>query len=91
VETQYQVFVKHIVLKEYIQDTTVKTGIHERTLYNTKVDAVVKERNNKWNVRTSTWNADTKEKTSKIWVCAVNVGTGASQILTQARSSTLLL
>jgi len=46
-------FVKHHVLAKYIQDTAVKTGVHESTLYNTQVKRVVKDADT-WRIETST-------------------------------------
>lgn len=60
-------FVKHNVLAEYIQDTALKTGVHESTLYNTQVKRTSKE-GNIWRVETSTWDAATGQTTEKTWV-----------------------
>ncbi len=60
-------FVKHNVIAEYIQDTSIKTGIHERTLYNTRVKNLSKE-GNIWRLETSTWNKTTGKATEKVWV-----------------------
>jgi hypothetical protein len=60
-------FVRHNVLADYIQDTAVKTGVHESTLYNTQVKRVVKD-GNIWKIETSTWDAATRQPTEKIWV-----------------------
>ena len=46
-------FVNHRVLAEYIQDTSVKTGVHERTLYGTRVEKIEKL-GKAWQVTTST-------------------------------------
>jgi ACS family pantothenate transporter-like MFS transporter len=46
-------YVSHAVLKNYIQDTAVATGVHELTLYNTEVRKVFKE-SNFWIVETAT-------------------------------------
>ncbi|KIW60848.1 hypothetical protein, variant 2 [Exophiala xenobiotica] len=59
-------FVKHNVIAEYIQDTSIKTGIHERTLYNTRVKNLSKE-GNIWRLETSTWNKTTGKATEKVW------------------------
>ena len=46
-------YVNHQVLNEYIQDTSHKTGVHSKTLYNTRVEKISKiER--LWKVQTST-------------------------------------
>lgn len=62
--------VKHNVLKEYIQDTSVKSGVDPVTLYNTRVEHVSKV-HNKWQVQTSTLAVDTSTKNknqTNIWV-----------------------
>ena len=46
-------FVNHAVLNEYIQETSHKTGVHERTLYNTRVERISKD-GSIWRVHTST-------------------------------------
>ncbi len=46
-------YVNHRVLSEYIQDTARRSGVHERTLYDTRVEKVEK-RGKGWGVRTST-------------------------------------
>jgi len=45
--------VQHQIIKEYIQTTSIKTGVDDNTLYNTRVDSVVKQ-GHKWQVSTST-------------------------------------
>ena len=45
-------FVSHSVLKEYIQDTAIKTEVDAITKYNTEVQNVVKT-GDKWAVRTA--------------------------------------
>ena len=45
-------FVSHSVLKDYIQDTAIKTEVDAITKYNTEVQNVVKT-GNKWVVRTA--------------------------------------
>ena len=46
-------YVSHAVLKDYIQDTAVATGVHDLTLYNTEVRKVFKN-GNSWTVDTAT-------------------------------------
>ena len=46
-------FVNHRVLNEYIQDTSHKLGVHSRTVYDTRVEKVVK-RGQAWKVQTTT-------------------------------------
>jgi MFS transporter, ACS family, pantothenate transporter len=60
--------VRHNVLAEYIQDTAVKTGVHEKTVYDTEVKLVTKD-GNIWSVETSTWDVAKRETTLRTWVC----------------------
>lgn len=46
-------FVTHEVLKDYIQDTAIKTGVHKLTRYNTEVKNILKK-NGKWVIDTVT-------------------------------------
>ena len=46
-------FVNHRVLNEYIQDTSRKSGVHAKTVYNTRVEKIFKSRS-LWQVQTST-------------------------------------
>jgi hypothetical protein len=50
-------FVSHDVLKDYIQDVTISTGVHELTRYDTDVKSVIKN-DHKWNVETVTLQVD---------------------------------
>ena len=49
-------FVNHRLINDYIRDTSVKTGVHKRTVYNTRVEKIEKIEK-KWLVRTSTFEA----------------------------------
>lgn len=60
-------FVRHNVLADYIQDTAAKTGVDSITHFNTKVERVSKEHDH-WKVRTSTLDTEKLEKTTKDWV-----------------------
>jgi ACS family pantothenate transporter-like MFS transporter len=46
-------FVSHTVLGNYIQDTAVRTGVHEVTRYDTDVRGVSKS-GKSWNINTAT-------------------------------------
>lgn len=46
-------YVNHRVLNQYIQDTSYKSGVHSRTLYDTRVEKVFKS-GESWKVQTST-------------------------------------
>ncbi|KAF1918838.1 dimethylaniline monooxygenase [Ampelomyces quisqualis] len=50
-------YVSHAVLKDYIQNTAVETGVHEATRYNTVVKKVTKI-GKSWNVDTITFHAE---------------------------------
>lgn len=62
-------FVNHRVLNAYIQDTSRKTGVHERTLYGTRVEDISK-RGSVWKVRASTLaqNSGTTKTSERDWV-----------------------
>lgn len=45
-------YVNHRVLNDYIQDTSQKTGVHSKTLYNTRVETIFKS-GRLWKVQTS--------------------------------------
>lgn len=60
-------FVRHNVLASYIQDTAVKTGVHEDTLYNTAVRNVSKA-GDTWRLETATWDKTTGKATENVWV-----------------------
>ncbi|KAI1625639.1 FAD dependent oxidoreductase [Exophiala viscosa] len=71
-----QAFVRHHVLAEYIQETAVKTGVHEQTLYNTEVRQVSKD-GNVWRIQTSTWDPIKRESALNPWLFdAVVVASG---------------
>lgn len=55
-------FVSHAVLKDYIQDTAVKTGVHELTQYDTEVKNISKE-GAKWIVETATLHSNEDGRT----------------------------
>lgn len=46
-------FVNHRVLSDYIQDTSLKTGVYSSTIYRTRVERVFKS-GQVWKVQTST-------------------------------------
>jgi hypothetical protein len=46
-------FVTHDVLKDYIQDTAMKTGVHNITQYDTEVRSLSKS-GSKWDIETVT-------------------------------------
>lgn len=46
-------YVNHRVLNDYIQDTSLKTGVYSCTIYNTRVEKVFKS-GQIWKVQTST-------------------------------------
>jgi hypothetical protein len=50
-------FVSHDVLKNYIQDVAISTGVHKLTRYDTTVKRVFKN-DQKWNVETVTLRVD---------------------------------
>jgi cation diffusion facilitator CzcD-associated flavoprotein CzcO len=50
-------FVTHAVLKDYIQDTAIKSGVHELTHYDTEVRNISKN-GKSWTVNTTTLNND---------------------------------
>lgn len=52
-------FVTHDVLKDYIQDVAVSTGVHTLTRYDTEVKSVYK-RDHKWKVNTVTLQVNEK-------------------------------
>ncbi|KAI8933089.1 hypothetical protein NX059_009732 [Plenodomus lindquistii] len=54
--------VTHDVLKDYIQDTAIRAGVHSDTRYNTEVKRVVKNAN-KWHVETITLESDKSGRT----------------------------
>ena len=62
-------YVNHRVLNEYIQDTSHKTGVHSKTIYNTRVEKVFKS-GSVWNVRTSTLtrNKEAFHRAERDWV-----------------------
>ena len=62
-------FVNHAVLNEYIQETSHKTGVHERTLYRTRVEHISKD-GSIWRVHTSTATKSEglEHLVEKIWV-----------------------
>ncbi|KIW21428.1 hypothetical protein PV08_02008 [Exophiala spinifera] len=59
-------FVRHNVLAHYIQDTAVKTGVHEDTVYDTAVKNVSKA-GGTWRLETATWDKTTGKATEKVW------------------------
>ena len=62
-------YVKHHVLEEYLQETSRKHGVEDITLYNTRVEHVMKE-HGKWQVQTTTLRREgTKlQKAQANWV-----------------------
>ncbi|EFX02193.1 FAD dependent oxidoreductase [Grosmannia clavigera kw1407] len=71
-----QSFSTHDVLSDYIQDTAAKTGVTERTMFDTKVVSIKKDRD-VWQVTTSTWDHTTKNATTRDWTFdAVAVASG---------------
>ena len=47
-------FVNHRVLNTYIQEISRKTGVHEKTVYGTRVEKIEKrEKEGLWRVKTS--------------------------------------
>jgi hypothetical protein len=63
-------YVSHAVLKDYIQDTAIKAGIHELTHYDTEVRNVSKN-GQLWTVDTITLHSDdsgtiTRKSTSAV-------------------------
>lgn len=62
-------FTTHNVLRGYLQDTAEKTGINADVHYHTRVEKVSKEEGQeRWSIRTTTWNPETKDRTTKDWV-----------------------
>lgn len=57
-------FVSHSVLKNYIQDTALKTGVHSITQYDTDVSKISKS-NDKWDVTTKTLQVDSTGSISR--------------------------
>lgn len=55
-------YVAHAVLKDYIQDTALKTGVHDITQYDTDVKNISKE-GTKWNVDTATLQSNEAGRT----------------------------
>jgi hypothetical protein len=53
-----QDYVTHKILGDYIQDTSILTGVHEVTQYNTNVKSVSKS-GEKWTVEIATLQTDT--------------------------------
>ena len=71
-------FVNHRVLNEYIQDTSHKSGVHSRTIYDTRVEKVSKRGHGQaWKVQTTTLIKDQSDfhRAARDWVsfisCAV--------------------
>ena len=72
-------FVNHRVLYEYIRDTSKKTGVDKKTIYDTRVEKIEKS-GTKWYLKTSTLPPGTLQKVERLWV-----GTGlttSSYVLT---------
>ncbi|KAF2851906.1 dimethylaniline monooxygenase [Plenodomus tracheiphilus IPT5] len=70
-------FVTHDVLKDYIQHTAIRTGVHNNTNYNTEVKRVVKNASS-WTIEAVTLENDKSGKTSRTsstTVRSVNVKT----------------
>jgi len=59
-------FVTHDVLRDYIQDTAIKTGVHRNTRYNTSVKKVMKI-GEKWRVETSILTRDSDSEDKEEW------------------------
>ncbi|KAH8731955.1 dimethylaniline monooxygenase [Phaeosphaeriaceae sp. PMI808] len=57
-------FVSHNVLKDYIQDTAIRTGVHEVTRYDTDVSNLSKTENS-WIVKTTTLQIDDSGKITR--------------------------
>ena len=66
-----QDYVKHTVLRDYIQETSKKTGVEEITAYNTSVESVHKV-GDVWHVETITIPSDLgqvgSEPSQRHWV-----------------------
>ena len=62
-------FVNHSILAKYIQDTSVKTGVHQRTVYGTRVEKIEKI-GKAWQVTTSSLPAcnESLKTGERIWV-----------------------
>jgi cation diffusion facilitator CzcD-associated flavoprotein CzcO len=57
-------FVTHAVLKDYIQDTAIKAGVHELTHYDTEVRNISKN-GKSWTVDTTTLYNDESGETTR--------------------------
>jgi ACS family pantothenate transporter-like MFS transporter len=64
-------YVSHAVLKDYIQDTAIKAGIHELTHYDTEVRNVSKN-GQSWTVDTMTLHSDKSGKMTRRSTSAVS-------------------
>lgn len=62
-------FVSHHVLAEYIRNTAVKTAVHEKTVYGTRVEKIEKSGEN-WDVTTSTLQdySESTKISERFWV-----------------------
>ena len=57
------------MLKDYIQDTARKTKVHDRTIYNTRVQDIVKN-GSVWKLTTTTAHASNRRYVERHWVGA---------------------
>lgn len=66
-------FVNHAVLNDYIQETSHNTGVHERTLYKTRVEHISKD-GSVWRVHTSTASKrkGLEHLVERLWVAATS-------------------
>ena len=62
-------FVNHRVINEYIHDTAVKTGVHAKTVYNSRVERIEK-RTSEWKIITSMLSAGGRgpKRSERTWV-----------------------
>lgn len=62
-------FVSHSVMKEYIQDTSSKAGVHDITIYGARVKKIVKQGRN-WEVAWSRLEQESQgvKEVEQIWV-----------------------
>lgn len=67
-------FVSHNVLKNYIQNTSIKMSVHEMTQYDTEVRNAAKL-NSKWSVETMTLRHDKTGTQSQYATVAVSSST----------------
>ncbi|EXJ91872.1 hypothetical protein A1O3_00422 [Capronia epimyces CBS 606.96] len=63
-----ELYARHSVVADYIQETAARTGVHRTILHHTKVESVTKrEEQSGWKVHTSTWGT-AKGVLLKNWV-----------------------